>query len=290
VHVGLLAFALGLCLAPAAAARALHFNVVVTVVGNGTVSAYFPSGQIICPDRCNGLVTENSNLTLTAEPAGGLAFGGWGGDCAPSGKDPKCVLFIDHEKSISASFTDAPPPPPPTFNFAVTKAGSGTGYVGGGGGIDCGPVCAVSDGAGAKFQLVALADVGSRFAGWGGVCSGTAPCNVTLTAAASVTATFERLPLTLKALASAGLRGEVSKLRYRLGNPPRGHREGMLVLKGKHVVDQIAKAHTRLANGTYSIPWRVPSTLAPGVLSFCIVVIDPTSSKRPKSCAPLRIV
>jgi uncharacterized repeat protein (TIGR02543 family) len=38
--------------------------------------------------------------------------------------------------------------------------------------------------------LTASADTGSTFTGWGGACSGTANCVVTMDAAKTVTATF----------------------------------------------------------------------------------------------------
>src|SRR5439155_6237019 len=97
------------------------------------------------------LIREGTSITLTAQPGGGERFAGWGGDCGGSGD---CTVTMDGPKGVSASFEQAPPPPPPKYTLTITKAGSGTGYVGGGGGIDCGPVCSASENSGAQFQLV----------------------------------------------------------------------------------------------------------------------------------------
>jgi hypothetical protein len=40
----------------------------------------------------------------------------------------------------------------------VTKSGTGSGYVGGGGGVDCGPTCSATFGGNAQVTLVAVPD------------------------------------------------------------------------------------------------------------------------------------
>ena len=57
-------------------------------------------------------------------------------------------------------------------------------------GISCGSDCSESYASGTSVTLTASAAGGSTFAGWSGACSGTGTCNVTMTAARSVTATF----------------------------------------------------------------------------------------------------
>jgi Divergent InlB B-repeat domain len=59
-------------------------------------------------------------------------------------------------------------------------------------GINCGADCSESYASGAAVTLTATAAGGSTFTGWSGACTGTATCAVTMNAAKSVTATFNR--------------------------------------------------------------------------------------------------
>ncbi len=91
---------------------------------------------------------------------------------------------------------------PDVQTLSVTKAGTGSGTVtsGGtpsGGGINCGSLCSASYVTGTTVTLTATVASGSTFAGWSGACSGTATtCTVSMTAARSVTATFNSLVTT----------------------------------------------------------------------------------------------
>jgi hypothetical protein len=59
-------------------------------------------------------------------------------------------------------------------------------------GIDCAAACSKQFRAGTRVSLQAQPTTdASRFVGWGGACSGTGPCTVTLDRAKSVTARFE---------------------------------------------------------------------------------------------------
>jgi hypothetical protein len=82
--------------------------------------------------------------------------------------------------------------------LTVVRNGTGTGQVvSSPAGIDCGATCAASFSV-PTVTLTATADPLSRFSAWsGGGCSGTAPCDVTLDAARTVTATFDRIPAAL---------------------------------------------------------------------------------------------
>ena len=84
---------------------------------------------------------------------------------------------------------------PNTCPLTVSKAGTGSGTVNSSpAGIDCGPTCSAFFDTGTAVTLTALPASGSRFSGWSGACSGTGACQVTMSTALSVTATFTLLP------------------------------------------------------------------------------------------------
>lgn len=84
-----------------------------------------------------------------------------------------------------------PPPPPPNYAITVTTAGSGTGTITSDPtGINCPTVCSASFPQNTQVTLTETPGTSYAFAGWGGACSGTAGCVVTLSAASSVSATF----------------------------------------------------------------------------------------------------
>jgi phospholipase C len=82
-------------------------------------------------------------------------------------------------------------PQPQQFQISVALAGDGQGTVTSNpAGISCGATCSASFNTGTSLTLTATPSGGSSFAGWSGACSGTADCSISLTQAASVTATF----------------------------------------------------------------------------------------------------
>jgi endoglucanase len=93
-------------------------------------------------------------------------------------------------QTIQAPF--GTPNPPTTFTLTVAKSGTGSGTVTSTpAGVSCGATCSASFNSGTVVTLSAAAASGSTFAGWSGGCTGTAPtCAVTMSAAQSVTATF----------------------------------------------------------------------------------------------------
>jgi uncharacterized repeat protein (TIGR02543 family) len=77
-----------------------------------------------------------------------------------------------------------------TYSLSVTKAGTGSGTVTGGG-VNCGSACTASVVSGSTVSLTATPASGSTFTGWSGSASGTAnPTTVTMNGNKTVTATF----------------------------------------------------------------------------------------------------
>ncbi len=76
-----------------------------------------------------------------------------------------------------------------TLTVAVAGTGSGT-VTSSPAGINCPGDCSEAYTTGTVVDLTATPDGGSTFSGWSGACSGTGACQVTMNAAASVTASF----------------------------------------------------------------------------------------------------
>lgn len=75
----------------------------------------------------------------------------------------------------------------------LTLSTSGEGLIRGAG-SDCRGNCTLTVAPGAQVTLQAVADAAATFSGWGGACSGTGACSLTLTTATSVTAAFVKQP------------------------------------------------------------------------------------------------
>ncbi|APV50553.1 hypothetical protein BWI17_13160 [Betaproteobacteria bacterium GR16-43] len=80
---------------------------------------------------------------------------------------------------------------PSYFTISVAKAGAGSGTVSGS--VYCGTPCTAQLYLGSTVTLNAIPDTGSVFAGWsGGGCSGLGACAFTVSAHATITATFTK--------------------------------------------------------------------------------------------------
>ena len=286
--------------ASGAGARALHYQVTVTVTGPGHVTAPAPdptSGSIDCPSTCSAFMKQQTTVTFAATPDEGSVFSGWGGDCASAGTSPTCSVSMTGEgangtKSITAGF-NALPPPPPKYTLTVTKAGTGTGYVGGAGGIDCGPVCSVTLQQGAVITLLAVPDQGSIFAGWvGGGCSGKDKCTVTFTADAQVAAVFfdDRQPPHVRTVRTSAAPGTTATLRYRVYDDSGMSREVLTIVKGKATLGRVTVPMEQVRYGrVYSATWRVPRKLKAGLRLYCAVAFDPSGHASKRSCSPFDV-
>jgi hypothetical protein len=165
-------------------ASSTSFTLTVTKSGTGTGTvASSPSG-ISCGTTCSASFDSGTVVNLTATPDSGSTFAGWSGACTGTGA---CSVTMDAAKSVAATFTANAG----SFTLTVSKSGTGTGAVTSTpSGISCGTTCSASFASGTVVSLAAAPDSGSTFAGWGGACSGTGACSVTMNSAQSVSATF----------------------------------------------------------------------------------------------------
>jgi List-Bact-rpt repeat protein/fibronectin type III domain protein len=82
-------------------------------------------------------------------------------------------------------------PPVPNYSLTVIKAGTGQGTVTAPPSLNCGTTCQTGYAANNVVTLTATQTAGSSFASWSGGCTGTlTTCQVTMSSAKTVTATF----------------------------------------------------------------------------------------------------
>ena len=93
--------------------------------------------------------------------------------------------------SIETQIQQLSAPTVAIYTLSVSKTGNGSGTViSVPAGINCGTTCYQNYNSGSSTALSASANAGSTFSGWGGVCTGTGACNVTMTADRNVVAGF----------------------------------------------------------------------------------------------------
>jgi alpha-tubulin suppressor-like RCC1 family protein len=161
-----------------------------TLTNTGAVSLTVSSVASSLPDfsathDCvNVAPNAGCNLQVTFAPA------------APNARTALLTLLSNaagspHTVTVSGTGVSTTAPPG-TFALTVAKAGPGTGVVASTppGTIDCGATCSAHLASGAAVTLVATPASGSGFTGWSGDCTGSGSCQVTMSAARSVTATF----------------------------------------------------------------------------------------------------
>jgi len=158
----------------------------VQLQGNGTIISV-PSG-INCGSDCDEQYTPNTSITLTATPDKDYVFANWSGAC--QGNTASCTVNMSADQSVTATFDYSPAP---QYALNISKTGTGNGSVAGTG-IDCGADCTENYVEKTAVTLTAKPAADSSFVGWNGACSGTGTCQITMTQAQKVTATFNVLP------------------------------------------------------------------------------------------------
>jgi Pro-kumamolisin, activation domain/Divergent InlB B-repeat domain len=150
----------------------------VSVIGGGSVLS-LPAG-VSCPSTCNAYYLPATPVTLIATPANDWLFVSWSGACSGNGN---CTVTMNAAESVTATFTQA------QYTLTIGVAGSGA-VTSSPSGISCGSMCTMNFADGTPVTLTATPSGGATFSGWGGACTGTSSCVVTMNAIENVTAMF----------------------------------------------------------------------------------------------------
>lgn len=178
-----------------------QFALTVTPAGTGTGTVTSAPAGINCGSDCTELYSMGTIVVLTASANSDSMFAGWsGGGCTGTGT---CTVTVNAATTVTATFDRR------MYTLTVNRAGNGSGTVTSSpAGINCGATCQAIFNHGQVVTLTATpTGTGNVFSGWsGGGCSGAATtCQVTLTAATTVTATFDPAMHTLTvSLAGSG--------------------------------------------------------------------------------------
>ena len=154
--------------------------------GSGTVSSV-PAG-ISCGATCTANFDHGTVVTLTAAPGPNSKAVVWGSCPGTVNASNQCEVTMSAARTASASFSLE------THQLTVTKSGSGTGTVTSApAGISCGSTCAAGFDHGTVVKLAGAPGGGTRAAVWSGCghVNGSNECEVTMSAAKEVTATFD---------------------------------------------------------------------------------------------------
>jgi uncharacterized repeat protein (TIGR02543 family) len=165
--------------------RPTEFPLAVTVIGSGTVTS--EPGGIACGRTCTASFSTDSSVTLAATPTPGWSFAGWTVGCTGTAA---CSIVMDNPRTVTATFA------PPETVHALSVATAGGSVTSDVPGVECGAACVAAFGAGVDVTLTPS----SGPVVWGGACTGSDACVVSMTSAKAVTASIagaalERVPL-----------------------------------------------------------------------------------------------
>ena len=154
----------------------------VSMKGGGTVTSQ-PEGLKCGEDVCRGEFPHGTVVALTAMAKPESVFYEWGGECKGN---ESCSVTLNGPMEVTATFV-----PPPNVALKVTLTGTGS-VSSQPQGLTCvGSTCNGAFPQGTLVTLTAVAGPNQIFSEWGGgVCTGNATCNVTLTDPVAVTAAF----------------------------------------------------------------------------------------------------
>jgi hypothetical protein len=159
----------------------------VAALAGGSVDVQTPETEFTCSSGapCTAAYPVGSKVTLSPDPDNGYRFVGWnGGGCASS---RICVTSTDTSTTVLAQFA-----PDPLLTIRIR--GSGRVQLAGLGETCKRSLCRFQVPYNKATSLKAVAGSRAHWTKWAGACHGKLPrCVIRVTAAAAVTATFDRL-------------------------------------------------------------------------------------------------
>jgi hypothetical protein len=180
----------------------LQLEVGINATGDESVSAD-TGGSLVCApldfgDRtCHGAFTADSSVVLQAHPASTTQTVNWGDGCVPSDSDStKCTVSVNNLRTFAIVGFDQGPPTIPFLiatHVQLHVSGSGGGVISGDG-LDCRTRCTIDRFYQDPVHITAIADHGSTFAGWQGVCATEPVCSFNAGSATLVEAIFDVPP------------------------------------------------------------------------------------------------
>jgi Divergent InlB B-repeat domain len=190
---------------------------------------------------------QSGNASAWRNPGGGVRPG-----CTTWGVTSTCLGVVGfYDQAFKLLGVDQ-------HLLTVSEAGTGHGSVTSSpAGVDCGSTCSTSFDAGTVVTLTPTAASGSSFTGWGGDCSGTDACRLTMSADHTVTATFDTkapgAPNTRITQATIDSGKGVVTFRFRAAGDATGFR--CRLHRGHHKAKfrrcRSPKTYTKLKRGTY---------------------------------------
>ncbi|MBK1693639.1 hypothetical protein CKO09_02635 [Chromatium weissei] len=181
------------------------YALAITRTGLGTIKTVDSRGNtIICGGGTDTLIFgSGSVITLTATPADGYVFTGWGGGSC-FGTDI-CTLTVNSAKTIVANFGLT------NYALSINKVGNGL-ITSSDGTINCSSNCTGNFNGGTTVNLSATAtDSSYKFSNWSGACSGeSSSCSILMDANKNTTGIFTLVPTyTINATANPSIGGSV---------------------------------------------------------------------------------
>jgi hypothetical protein len=171
--------------------------VTAPAVGGAPALSCAISGGTYDPDDCTLRYANNTSVRLTATASAGSKFKEWRNAC--TGTSPSCTVRMSENKAVRAVFVRTTAT---SYRLNVTGGGDGSGTVTSQSGLTPAIACTINGAAtptgtcsatypgGTSVTLTAAAAGGHMFTGWGGNCSGSGACTVTMGANRAVTANF----------------------------------------------------------------------------------------------------
>jgi hypothetical protein len=162
------------------------FQLSVTKNGTGAGTVTSAPSEINCGGTCAASYAEGTLVKLTGTPGANSKAVVWSG-CDKVNGSGECEVTMGAAKSVTATFDVA------QYQLSVSKGGTGSGTVTSApAGISCGGACAASFDVGTLVKLTGAPAAGSKAVVWTGcdAVNGSNECEVTVSAAKEVTATF----------------------------------------------------------------------------------------------------